>query len=216
MQTTSDTEFYSLSLNTLAPPPYSPRAEALPIVDVESGDEKSGESFSKGLVRRFTQPFLSTRSQQDGDLHASGAWPNAASRISHLVVDWWLWELLSWSMSALCILGIAVLLAYWNERAVPDHWPSGITLNAYIAVLSGIAKYALAVPVEASISQTKWHWFAQEARPLMDLEHFDDASRGPFGALKLMFRIKFKYTQTPLLERTFTYTLSGLSPRSEP
>lgn len=195
MPSTSDTEFYSLSLNSVTPPPYSPRVDAPSIVDVESGDEKRAEQFSRGLVRKLTQPFFSTKPQHGASsLPATSAWSNIASQISHLVVDWWLWELLSWFMSALCILGIAVLLAHWNERAVPDHWPSGITLNAYIAVLSGIAKYALAVPVEASISQTKWQWFAGDARPLMDLEHFDDASRGPVGALKLIFRTKFRYT----------------------
>lgn len=193
MAHTSDTQFYSLSLNSLDPPPYSPRANCPSTVDVEGGDEKRDEYLSKGLVRKLTQSFSFTKLQHDSDNNVYGTWSKITRWSSELVVDWWLWELLSWSMSALCILGIAGLLAYWNDQAAPDRWPSGITLNAYIAVLSGIAKYALAVPVEACISQAKWHWFAQRPRPLMDLEHFDDASRGPVGAFKLMFGVKCRY-----------------------
>ena len=43
--------------------------------------------------------------------------------------------------------------------------------------------------VNESISQLKWLWF-REPRMLQDMQLFDDASRGPGGAVRLMFRTR--------------------------
>jgi len=43
------------------------------------------------------------------------------------------------------------------------------------------------VAVNESISQLKWLWF-REPRLLRDMQVFDDASRGPIGAARLIFR----------------------------
>jgi hypothetical protein len=196
MSQTADSFFYSLESNALAPPPYSPSLPGAPQIDIESGDEKQREDFTNSFVRRFTPPFLRTSSTLPADDRASTApsvWNKFTTRLSDLVVDWWLWELFSWFLSALCVFGIAVLLGYWNGRAVPDRFPLGITLSASIAVLSGIAKYALIVPIDSALGQLRWHWFAQKPRPLMDFEHFDDASRGPWGAANLLVRTKGRY-----------------------
>jgi len=43
----------------------------------------------------------------------------------------------------------------------------------------------------ASISQSKWLWYRQdEPHPLKDIQLFDDASRGPWGAVVLLFSIR--------------------------
>lgn len=45
--------------------------------------------------------------------------------------------------------------------------------------------------VGAAISQSKWLWYRQsEPRRLQDLELFDQASRGPWGSLELLFRLR--------------------------
>ena len=198
MTQTSDTEFYSLSLNSLEPPPYStPAIVSNHFVDVETANEKQQDPFAKSFVPRFTPPFLRTSASfpqdQQADKGSRSLWTNIKQCIRDLIVGWWLWELLSWFISALCIFGIAMLLGYWDGRAVPDRWPLGVTLNAYIAILSGITKYTLAVPVDNAIGQAKWHWLAREPRPLMDIERFDDASRGPVGSLLLICRVKLRY-----------------------
>jgi hypothetical protein len=192
MSKTSNTEFYSLSLNSLSPPPL-PTYES-----VIKQDEKNGtineRDFRKGFVRRLTPPFLRTHSTENGDDSSRSKKKATWTRnLADLIVNWWLWELCSWVMSALCIFAIALLLCYYNGRAVPDRWPLGITLNTYISVLSGIAKYTLAVPVDEALGQLKWHWFARAPRPLLDFERFDDASRGPFGALALLLYTKGRY-----------------------
>jgi hypothetical protein len=82
---------------------------------------------------------------------------------------------------------MALLLGYYDGRPLPN---LSISLNAYIAVLSSIFKFAIAIPVESSLGQAKWNWFAQQPRPLEDFEHFDNASRGPYGAAVLLLRVR--------------------------
>ncbi|KAF2473627.1 uncharacterized protein BDR25DRAFT_332506 [Lindgomyces ingoldianus] len=101
----------------------------------------------------------------------------------------WLLEITSWSLSAVCMAGIvAVLIVYQNKR-IP-HWPLGLTLNAYISVLSKVASAALLVPVSEALGQLKWSWFRgdnfKKSKKLWDFEIFDSASRGPWGSFLLL------------------------------
>jgi hypothetical protein len=47
------------------------------------------------------------------------------------------------------------------------------------------------------LSQLKWLWF-QEPQVLIALEEFDRASRGPLGAMALMFQRRKQYVERPL------------------
>ncbi|KAI0817888.1 hypothetical protein GGR55DRAFT_622433 [Xylaria sp. FL0064] len=42
------------------------------------------------------------------------------------------------------------------------------------------------LPPSECISQLKWQWFSQQPRRLIDIEHFDAASRGPWGSLRFL------------------------------
>lgn len=100
----------------------------------------------------------------------------------------WLPETTAIAGSACCLAGLAVVLAAYDGRPIFD-W-HGVTLNAVVAVLSTAAKAALLYAVEALISQWKWIVFARGARPLMDFETIDGASRGPYGSLELLWKCK--------------------------
>lgn len=104
--------------------------------------------------------------------------------------DWWLWELLSVILSVSCLIALVIILRVYEGRSLPD-WPLGITLNTLVAVLSTIMEASMMVPVAACISQLKWIWF-RRPNALNDFDSFDMASRGPWGALLLLYRISFK------------------------
>ncbi|KAH7349095.1 hypothetical protein BKA66DRAFT_293491, partial [Pyrenochaeta sp. MPI-SDFR-AT-0127] len=74
----------------------------------------------------------------------------------------------------------------------PEHIVSGITLNAYIAVLAAVSKAALILPVSEAIGQLKWIWFQQDAA-LWDFQLYDSASRGPWGSFMLLLRTRCKH-----------------------
>ncbi|KIW05859.1 uncharacterized protein PV09_03062 [Verruconis gallopava] len=197
MRKTSDTEFYSLSLSSIAPPPYSPRPQLDEVarnnlINLSDSYEKKSQKEPKPLIKRLKTNFISATSTTfSRESHSFRSYFRRAHRyLTRLVVNWWLLELISWGISALSIAAISFLLGYYDGRAVPDQWPLGITLNTYISVLSGISKYALALPIDEAIGQLKWHWFARRPRPLLDFERFDDATRGPYGAFALFLHTK--------------------------
>ncbi|KAF2673193.1 hypothetical protein BT63DRAFT_421358 [Microthyrium microscopicum] len=157
--------------------------------------ERSSTQFQKSFVEKFqnTSANFTFNSKGDEQLSQSSASHTVGSRLQREIEDGWLWEALSWVISAGCMLALTVLLGLYNNKPLPARWPSGISLNAAISVLSSIGKYALSVPLENSLGQLKWIWFrSKKTKKLIDLERFDEASRGPWGAFLLLWHIKGK------------------------
>lgn len=112
-------------------------------------------------------------------------------RCSHLATDWWLWELCATMTSLISFLAIILILRLHEGRPLPDR-PFSITINSLVSIFATIMKAAMLVPIAEGISQSKWLWF-QQHHALQDIEIYDRASRGPWGALKMVFNIKWRY-----------------------
>ncbi|KAL0258683.1 hypothetical protein SLS55_006184 [Diplodia seriata] len=84
--------------------------------------------------------------------------------------------------------GIGLVLNMHDHKLLPN-WPFNISINAFVSALLTVSRTTLMVPLTSCIGQLKWLWIKQE-RPLADLQFFDEASRGPLGALKLFHRTK--------------------------
>ena len=67
-----------------------------------------------------------------------------------------------------------------------------ISLNSIIAIYAVLLKASIALVVAEGIGQLKWSWFGK-VRPLADLVNYDDASRGPSGALSLLWRLRGRH-----------------------
>ncbi|KAJ4984176.1 hypothetical protein SVAN01_10347 [Stagonosporopsis vannaccii] len=128
--------------------------------------------------------------------------PNLAERIeqrlfqysiSGNIVKRWLLELISWIFSACCMAAIVAVLIHLQDDRL-SNWTldrrTGLTLNAYISVLSKMAGASLILPVSEALGQLKWNWFLQNSKQMWDFEIFDNASRGPWGSLLLLVRTK--------------------------
>lgn len=98
----------------------------------------------------------------------------------------WLPEFTSFLLAVIAFLAIIILLAVRKDKPLPN-WPSLIGINSLVAILSSILRVALLFPVAECISELKWIWFANP-QPVSDFDRFDSASRGPWGALKLLFK----------------------------
>ena len=104
-----------------------------------------------------------------------------------LYFGWW-WEVYATSLSvASTIAVIAVLISV--QRKPLAEWKMSIQPNSLVAIFSTIAKSALLVPIAECISQLKWTYF-ESPRTLSQLQVFDDASRGPWGSLVLLWKTK--------------------------
>lgn len=97
----------------------------------------------------------------------------------------WAFEMMAIAISLGAVASIIGVVFRYNGRALPD-WPHDITLNALIALLATFANAAMSVCLSSGISQAKWIRFKTAPSPLSDMEAFDEASRGSWGAVKLL------------------------------
>jgi hypothetical protein len=67
---------------------------------------------------------------------------------------------------------------------------NGVTLNTIISILAVSMKAFLLFSVAECVGQWKWIVFSRTKRRLFDFELIDMASRGPLGALSLLWRKK--------------------------
>lgn len=130
--------------------------------------------------------------------------PNIAQRIeqklwnysmSGNILERWLLEIVSWIISAICMTAIVAVLVVLRDQPVAK-WPFtniGLTLNAFVSILSRVAGAALLLPVAEAIGQLKWSWFIKgQSKKMWDFEMFDNASRGPWGSLLLLIHTRGK------------------------
>ena len=106
----------------------------------------------------------------------------------------WPLEISAAALSIACVAGmVALLVALDGKPYVP--WRilgAAITPNSLLSILSTLSKSALLLAVAEGLGQLKWNYFRQKSRGLLDLQVFDEATRGPFGALKLLWSINIR------------------------
>jgi hypothetical protein len=102
--------------------------------------------------------------------------------------DWWWWELGSVLLSCACFIAIVITLWIVQERSLSS-WHSVISPNALVSTLATISKASIMLAVAACISQLKWLYFERAPHRIQDIRIFDDASRGPLGAVNLLMRL---------------------------
>ncbi|KAK5690875.1 hypothetical protein LTR97_012038 [Elasticomyces elasticus] len=102
-----------------------------------------------------------------------------------IMLDTWAPELIAITFSTACLVAIAAVLFVYKDKTTP-HLPYDITLNAVISILATASRSLLIFTVAAAIGQLKWCWYRHE-RGVTDIQSFDDASRGPWGSMMLLF-----------------------------
>lgn len=103
---------------------------------------------------------------------------------SNNVFKRWLFELMSWIVSASCMTAIIVIYFHIRDRPISEGGGVYLTLTN---ILGKVSSAALILPITEAIGQLKWNWF-HSSNAIWDFEIFDKASRGPWGAFMLLFR----------------------------
>lgn len=101
---------------------------------------------------------------------------------------WWFWELSGITTSVCCMIAILILLPYLDNRPLND-WQFLMAPNTMISTFITVAKTSMLLAVTEGISQLKWHYFKIKERSLSELDLFDAASRGPWGAFIFIIRM---------------------------
>ena len=97
----------------------------------------------------------------------------------------WILELIAVVVSTGALLAIVAVLQREDGKPITT-WSLAVTLNTVIATLGTLARTTLAFAISACIGQQKWNWLRKRCDRLVAWERFDEASRGPWGATRLL------------------------------
>lgn len=103
----------------------------------------------------------------------------------------WIWEILSLLACFGCLAAVVVILVMMKDQPLKK-WTFFMSLNATVALIITASKAAAMFAVGSCIAQSKWFHFTKSPRKLRDLDLFEEASRGPLGALNLLFFTKLR------------------------
>ncbi|KAK8073945.1 hypothetical protein PG994_004844 [Apiospora phragmitis] len=104
----------------------------------------------------------------------------------HVLQDyWWLWELVTISMSFASMAAVVVILAVEDGKSLDD-WVFPIQPNSLISIFITLSKSAIMSALTGAIAQSMWTQFEQNLTPLMRVEEIQEAGRGPWGSIKLL------------------------------
>lgn len=157
--------------------------------DTQQRTERLQDDYSRDSPESdFSHEYLGSSFDQDTTKEQPSNNKASENRRRNHIGAWWQ-EILCCGISVVAFIALVVFLNAYNGKPLPK-WPSGITSNAVVALLSTISRTAFVIPVAEGLSQCKWNWFKLKARPLTDFDLFDQASRGPWGSLSLLTRTK--------------------------
>lgn len=136
--------------------------------------------------RRFTQTSTFLVDEVDPYLDVSGNGHGASEegqRANPFRVSSWAMEIGTLTLATAIIVAMFVTLGHYDNQVTPD-W--SINVNTVVSILTAILRACMLFVVANVIGQAKWSWF-DKTRPLAHLERFDNASRGIFGSIQLLF-----------------------------
>lgn len=127
------------------------------------------------------------------------------------------WEIAALTICITSYLAI-VVVASTRHGKPPPIFPLGVTLNAVVAIFSTLMKTTMLYCASDAISQSKWLWLRRRARSLADVEVYDQASRGPWGALTILRNLRWRYAGFKLILQNSRSCTDGLEihPSLEP
>lgn len=123
--------------------------------------------------------------------------PNSGSRTVTPLGTWgrlnaniWMWK---WEGLA-CIISISAMVillvgASKHQSSKLANWPYLVNVNSVVSWCVMISKTCMLFSVAGCINQLKWRWFRSK-NTLAEMNNFDEASRGPRGALTLLLHIR--------------------------
>ncbi|KAI0887799.1 uncharacterized protein GGS22DRAFT_89249 [Annulohypoxylon maeteangense] len=138
-------------------------------------------------------PKQRSESEQLGQVHPTQdgqAAPSPQSQSSKsitLVKIWWL-EMASFFLVIVMIAALVGTIRPYQNQPLPQ-WPYSLSINTIVSFYSEVMRAAMIMVLGECLSQLKWSWFTKP-RPLDHMEHYDNASRGPWGSVKLLWAIR--------------------------
>ncbi|KAJ5766583.1 uncharacterized protein N7511_004199 [Penicillium nucicola] len=185
MPKTSDSPLRKTTANLTASQKYpkasfGKKADDVPLLPVTTGQVPVQE-FSIGQEPRELSPTPEEMDQVFAQKLKKFDWAGS-----------WTWEVVSMIFSMVCLAILIWFLKYVNGVEY-DTWQYRLSPNTVASAIITVTKAALLISVSSSLSQLKWNQsHPARATPLYHLQVLDQASRGPWGALEVLWRWKMK------------------------
>lgn len=118
--------------------------------------------------------------------------PVAAARSinSSFLRSWWL-EIGSIVISIFNFLATIAILAWSNNKPL-SIWSAHLSINTVVSILTTASRTTLAFAIATGLSQQKWNFTNRKSVKVEIFESFDQASRGPGGALLFILKLGFR------------------------
>jgi hypothetical protein len=194
----SDHEYGRISINTIAPetsPLVSPLNSLVHIpsheVDREDRSPSRSRSYSPSHLssrRSFVVNSENEPATKEGGNNSYSKRPRNSylKRFGHF--GWW-WEIGSALFTIACTALIIAILFSMDGKPIEKWKFRSIQPNSLVAIFSTLAKSSLLFPIAECMGQLKWSYF-KEPGPVSQLQRFDTASRGPWGAALLLWHVR--------------------------
>ncbi|KAI0907301.1 hypothetical protein F4823DRAFT_626437 [Ustulina deusta] len=119
----------------------------------------------------------------------------------------WTPEIVCEVFSVAFLLAMIILLSRLDGRPLST-WNIAVSANAVIAILSIASKASLIYALGQTISQLKWLHLLKKPDGLKHLQHYDDASRGPLGAIRMFWTVPSASLVAYLASLTILFALA--------
>lgn len=164
---------------------------------------------------QLPEPNNSGRKPSQKSTYAGQSSTHKAKRT--ILRSWWR-EIVA-TIFSITSMGLVLLLVLKINNTALGSWnfhvgSIAIQPNTLISVLTTIGQTLMMVPVTACIGQLKWRYF-RRARHLHHMQLMDDASRGPWGSLLLLFHLASTKAATASLLSLVTIVALGIGPSAQ-
>lgn len=175
-----------------------------------SRNESSRESSSP--KKSSTEPNVREMGPGQDSFNANNS-SRKPPRRRYRIFWYWKLELTALAISFGLVAAMFALLLSYNKQKVPE-WAFSINLSTLLDVLAQLFSAAMGSIVAQVISQEKWAWFSvpeKGARPLRNLQDFDQGSRDALGAARLIPKV-LRRSPTAAVAALVTISLLAVGP----
>lgn len=156
-------------------------------------DSAEHEEDNEANVDPASRSLSSTANgDEENDLHRSQeSKQTLASGRPFSYLQSWSLEIASVALSIVSFLASMIVMG-WSDNKPLSTWSAPISINAVVSVLTTISRMTLAFAMSACLGQQKWNSIIGRSESLATFQTFDEASRGPWGGIRLMLRLKLR------------------------
>ncbi|KAF4947529.1 hypothetical protein FSARC_13947 [Fusarium sarcochroum] len=122
----------------------------------------------------------------------------------------WLLEILTSFLSLGVLIAITIICLSMHDKPYSE-WKARISINTVVSILATAGAAARMHGVRTFISQLKWVHFKKQPQVLRNFQNFDEASRGLYGALLFLFKVKWNLATIGALITIFQLAFGPLA-----